>query len=165
MADVINNFLGAKAARPIDSTAIKVNAPRDPAQKVMFLSVVENLQVDRGEGVAKIIVNSRTGTVVIGNNVQVSPAAVSHGSMIVTISENQQVNQPGPLAGGDTAITQNTNIEVVQKDTRMFKFDPGVELDDIVNAINRVGAAPGDLVAILEALKEAGALHGELIVI
>ena len=111
------------------------------------------------------MVNSRTGTVVIGSQVMVSPAAVTHGSLSVTISNNPVVSQPGPLAGGQTAVVPKQDIDVEQENNRMFLFDPGVSLDDIVQAVNGVGAAPGDLVAILEALKQAGALQAELIVI
>ncbi len=126
LADVINERLGSKTAKPIDAASIRVNAPRDPGQKVMYLSFIENLEVQHGQAPAKIIVNSRTGTVVIGQHVQVSPAAVSHGSMVVTISENQTVVQPGPFAGGDTAVGQQSNIDVKFPKARMFNFNPGV---------------------------------------
>ena len=105
------------------------------------------------------------GTVVIGNKVMVSAAAVTHGSLTVTISNDTEVSQPAPLSGGQTAVVPKQSISVEQKKNRMFLFKPGVSLDDIVQAVNGVGAAPGDLVAILEALKEAGALRAELIVI
>ena len=112
-----------------------------------------------------IIINSRTGTVVISSRVRVMPAAVSHGSLAVTITERQDVSQPNALAGGDTAVVQRSELTVNQPEARMFLFKPGVDLNDIVRAVNKVGAAPGDLVAILEALREAGALRAELIVI
>ena len=112
-----------------------------------------------------MIVNSRTGTVVIGQNVSVLPAAVAHGSLSVTISERPAVSQPRPFAEGETVVVPQTEIEVVQEDARMFLFEAGVSLNEIVQAVNRVGAAPGDLVAIMEALAQAGALRAELIVI
>lgn len=112
-----------------------------------------------------MVVNSRTGTVVIGANVRVSPAAVSHGSMVVKVTENPQVSQPGPFSRGQTAVTPDSGIEVEQGGAHMFLFNPGVALDDIVNSVNALGATPSDLVAILEALKQAGALKAELIVI
>jgi flagellar P-ring protein precursor FlgI len=112
-----------------------------------------------------VIINSRTGTVVIGSNVRVLPAAVSHGSLSVTITERMEVSQPNAFGEGQTTVTPRSDIEVKQPEGRMFKFDAGVSLDAIVEAVNRVGAAPGDLVAILEALKQAGALRAELIVI
>ena len=119
-----------------------------------------------GQSPARVIVNSRTGTVVIGSNVRVTPAAVSHGSLVVTISENNEVSQPSALAyAGNTEVVTDTEIAVQQKTDRMFLFNPGITLNEIVNAVNGVGAAPGDLVAILEALKQAGSLKAELIII
>jgi flagellar P-ring protein precursor FlgI len=112
-----------------------------------------------------VIINSRTGTVVISSNVRVSPAAVSHGSLSVSIKEEQSVSQPAPFSKGQTTVVNNSVIKVDQGSNHMFLFNPGVELEQIVRAVNDVGAAPGDLVAILEALKEAGALQAELIVI
>lgn len=165
VSDSINNLLGPGVARSLDGSSILVSAPADPNQKVMFLSVLENLEIAPGEPSAKVIINSRTGTIVIGNNVKVFPAAVSHGNLTVTISENPQVSQPNAFAGGNTAVTPNSQIDVQQENNRMFLFEAGATLDDIVRAVNRVGVAPGDLMAILEALKQAGALRAELIVI
>jgi flagellar P-ring protein precursor FlgI len=165
MAESINKLLGANTAKPIDATSVRVNAPSDLAQKVMFASVVENVTLDMDEEPARVIVNSRTGTVVISNKVRVSPAAVSHGSLVVTIDEDINVSQPNPLSQGQTVATPQSNVKVKEEKNRMFAFKPGVSLDAIVNAVNEVGAAPSDLVAILEALKSAGALHAELIII
>ncbi|NQZ53522.1 MAG: flagellar basal body P-ring protein FlgI [Piscirickettsiaceae bacterium] len=165
LTDAINHTLGKGTARAMDATSIKVNAPRDPSQRVPFLSLVENLELNPGEAAAKIVVNSRTGTIVIGQHVRVSPVAVTHGNLSVTISANTEVSQPNAFSDGQTVITPNFDIEVTEEDSRMFVFNPGVSLDEIVRAVNQVGAAPGDLVAILEALKQAGALRAELIVI
>jgi len=165
IAKVINDYIGEGTAKPIDSTSIRVNAPKDVSQRVSFISILENLQVDPGESAAKVIVNSRTGTVVINNTVRVSPAAVSHGSLTVTISEAMAVSQPGALSGGDTAIVPQSQVEVGEENNHMFLFSPGVNLNEVVRAVNQVGAAPSDLVAILEALKQAGALKAELLVI
>jgi flagellar P-ring protein precursor FlgI len=161
----VNKGIGDGAATIIDGGSVRVLAPADATQRVAFLSTLENLDVEPGSAPARVIINSRTGTVVIGSNVRVSPAAVSHGSLSVTIKEDQTVSQPGPLSAGQTAIVSNSTIKVDQGTNRMFLFKPGVELEQIVRAVNDVGAAPGDLVAILEALKEAGALQAELIVI
>jgi len=165
LADSINHTLGKGTARSVDASSISVNAPRDPSQRVPFLSLVENLELNPGEAAAKIVVNSRTGTIVIGQHVRVSPAAVTHGNLSVTISANTDVSQPNALSNGQTVISPNFDINVTAEDSRMFLFNAGVSLEDIVKAVNQVGAAPGDLVAILEALKQAGALHAELIVI
>ncbi len=165
LAKAINEVIGPGTAKPIDASSVRVNAPVDAGQRVSYLAMLENLEVVPGEAAAKIIVNSRTGTVVIGQNVKVMPAAVSHGSMTVTIAEDPTISQPAPMSAGQTAMAPSSDVTIEEGDNRMFLFDPGVELQEIVRAVNQVGAAPGDLMAILEALKEAGALRAELIVI
>lgn len=165
VAGTINRILGPKTATALDGVSISITAPADVNQRVEFLSYLENIPVDQDAAAAKIIVNSRTGTIVISSKVTVMPAAVSHGSLTVTITAEQKVSQPGPLSGGQTVTTQEDKIEVAQEDARMFLFEPGVSLDELVRAVNEVGAAPGDLIAILEALKQAGALNAQLVII
>jgi len=165
LSDTINKLVGPNTANPIDAASIKVLAPRDLSQRVAYLSELENLEFKPADTAAKIIVNSRTGTIVIGKDVRLRAAAITHGSLTVTIAENQEVDQPEPLTNGETVVTNQTIIDVARDDTRAFVFDPGVSLDDLVRAINQVGAAPGDLMAILEALKQVGAIDGQLIVI
>lgn len=165
MAGAINELLGPGAAYAIDAASVRVTAPRDPNQRVSFISVLENLDVEPGEEAARVIINSRTGTIVVGQHVTVSPVAITHGNMTVTIDNTQNVNQPPPFSEGETAVVPDTEIEIDEGDNRMFLFGPTVTLNDIVDAVNQVGAAPGDLMAILEALKSAGALKAELIVI
>ncbi len=165
LADTINDLLGDLTAQPIDATSVRVRAPLDPGQRVAFVSVLENLTVTPGQPAARVIVNARTGTIVMGGAVRVLPAAVSHGGLSVTITESFDVSQPEPFARGETVVTPRSDIEVEQGASRMFPFGPGTSLDEIVRAVNEVGAAPGDLVAILEALHQAGALRAELIVI
>jgi flagellar P-ring protein precursor FlgI len=165
LADTINETLGDVLAMPMDATSVRVRAPMDPAQRVAFVSVLENLTVTPGESRARVIVNARTGTIVMGGNVRVLPAAVTHGGLSVTITESFDVSQPQAFARGSTVVTPRSDIEVTQGASRMFPFGPGTSLDEIVRAVNEVGAAPGDLVAILEALHQAGALRAELIVI
>lgn len=165
VVEAIERAFGEGVAEAVDGASVRVTAPADAAERVAFVSAVENLSLDPGEASARVIVNSRTGTVVIGRNVRVTAAAVSHGNLTVTISNEPIVSQPAPLAGGTTAVVPKQSIDVEQSQSRMFLFDPGVSLEDIVRAVNGVGAAPGDLVAILEALKQAGALRAELIVI
>ena len=165
LANGINAALGGDVARALDPVTVSVQAPQDSSQRVAFLAMLENIDVQPGEAAARVIVNSRTGTVVIGAGVRVLPAAVSHGSLSVTISEKPAVSQPAPFSRGETVVVPRSDIEVTQEGSRMFKFDAGVSLDDIVRAVNQIGAAPGDLVAILEALREAGALRAELVVI
>jgi flagellar P-ring protein precursor FlgI len=166
LVESLNRGIGPGLANMIDGASIRVHAPMDLTQRVAFLSMIENLQVEPASAPARVIINSRTGTVVISSNVTVSPAAVSHGSLSVTIKEEQSVSQPGPFAKvGTTEVVTNSTIKVDQGNNHMFLFKPGVDLEQIVRAVNEVGAAPGDLVAILEALREAGALQAELVVI
>ena len=171
LADTINQKLGAQPdqgyviATPIDAASVRVTAPRDVGQRVGFLATLENFQFTPADAPARVVINSRTGTIVIGRDVRLMPAAITHGGLTVTISENQQVSQPNALADGETVVTTQSIVDVDLADSRMFKFEPGTTLDDLVRAVNEVGAAPGDLMAILEALRQAGALHGELVVI
>jgi flagellar P-ring protein precursor FlgI len=166
VATAVNNAIGAGSAEALDAVSIRVVAPLDANQRISYLATLEAVQVEPGEAAARVIVNSRTGTVVISAHVRVTAAAVAHGSLSVTITERSDVSQPTPLSqGGQTVVTPRSNIDVQQADARMFVFQAGVTLDEIVRAVNQVGAAPGDLVAILEALKEAGSLRAELIVI
>jgi len=166
LTEVINNAVGPGTAHSIDAASISVNAPTDAAQRVSFISFLENLVVNPGDTGAKIIINSRTGTVVIGKHVVILPAAVAHGNLTVTISESTNVSQPAPFARqGRTVESAQSDISVKQENARMFMVPEGITLKEIVEAVNRVGIAPGDLVAILESLKEVGALRAELIVI
>jgi flagellar P-ring protein FlgI len=161
----INAMLGEGTARALDAVSVQVDAPVDPDQRTAFLSVLEGIEVQPGEAPARVIINSRTGTVVIGAQVRVTPAAVAHGSLSVTITERQEASQPDPLSEGRTVVSPRSDVAAQEIGSRMFVFRAGVDLDDIVRAVNQVGAAPGDLVAILEALKQAGALRAQLIVI
>ena len=163
--DAINEALGTAEAEALDAVSVAVNAPMEVSKRVAFIGYLEELIIDPGEGAGKIIVNSRTGTIVIGSHVTVGPAAVTHGSLTVTIREDTQISQPEPFTDGVTAAVPDTGIEVVEEQSRMFELPRGTTLSDIVQAINSVGAAPGDLVAILEALKQAGALRAQLIII
>jgi flagellar P-ring protein precursor FlgI len=171
LADVINTRLGADVssgtaiAMPMDAASVKVTAPRDRAQRVGFLATIENFEFQPATGPARIVINSRTGTIVIGQDVKLLPAAITHGGLTVTISENIQVAQPNALANGNTVITPRSIVDVQLDDSRMFLFEPGVSLEQLVRAVNEIGAAPGDLMAILEALSKAGALQGELVII
>ena len=165
LEQAINKALGTAQASALDAVSIAVKAPASTDQRVAFVSFLESLEVDPGEAAAKVIVNSRTGTIVIGNHVEVQPAAVTHGSLTVTITEDVAISQPNALSNGETVTAPVSTLNVQQDENRMFKLEKGVTLNEIVQAVNMVGAAPGDLVAILEALKQAGALRAQLIVI
>ena len=174
VADAVNEVFGPDVATPLDASTIKVRAPVDPAQKVSFVSLLENINVDPARPAAKVIVNSRTGTIVIGGDVKVTPSVVTHGSLTVRINEDKQVTpttnvaqntQGTVVTPGQPVVTDDTEIIIEEEPARAFVFDPGVELSDVVDAINGVGASPADLVVILEALRGAGALRAEIIVI
>lgn len=165
VVEAINDRLGPDMAYAQDAGSIAVRAPRDPSQRVSFLSILENIEVEPAAEAARVVINSRTGTIIVGDNVKVSPAAITHGNLTVTIQENPEVQQPNPFAGGETAIEPRTQIAITEDPARMFQFGPATTLNEIVQAVNQVGAAPGDVMAVLEALKQAGALRAELIVI
>jgi flagellar P-ring protein precursor FlgI len=165
IAKTINELLGPDVASAMDAGSVRVTAPRDMNQRVTYMSVLENLEVTVGEAPARVIINSRTGTIVVGQHVRVSPVAVTHGSLTVTVAESAQVSQPNPFAGGQTAVVPQSQVDVAEGTNPMFVFDAGTTLNEIVKAVNQVGAAPGDMMAILEALKQAGALKADLVVI
>ncbi len=161
----INQFADHAIATALDSVSVQVVVPTDRFRRVEFISQLENLEFDPGESAARIIVNSRTGTVVIGRHVRVLPAAVSHGKLTVSITEAQGVSQPAPFARkGESVVLQDSEVSITQENNPMFLFEPGASLQDLVRAVNEVGASPGDLVSILEALEEVGALEGQLVV-
>ncbi|HEY8519046.1 MAG TPA: flagellar basal body P-ring protein FlgI [Gammaproteobacteria bacterium] len=165
LVQAIDAAFGPGTAEALDGASVRVRAPLDPSARVSFVSMLENLTITPDAPPARVIVNARTGTIVMGGNVRVLPAAVSHGSLTVTITESFDVSQPAPFGRGSTVVTPRSDVEVDQPGSRMFPFGPGTTLEEIVEAVNSVGAAPGDLVAILEALHRAGALRAELIVI
>ena len=166
IVDKVNTVFGEGTAAAIDGVSVAVRAPEDPNARVSFLSLLENLDVTPGEPAAKIVVNSRTGTVVISRNVKVTAAAVTHGPITVTVSATNEVSQANPFADqGQTVAIQNADVAVEEPANKMFLFQPGVDLREIVDAVNETGATPSSLIAILEALKSSGSLRAELVVI
>ena len=174
MAEAINNIFGPDVAIPLDANSVRVRAPQDPSQRVAFVSLLENIEVEPVEPPAQVIINSRTGTVVIGGNVRVTPAAVTHGSLTVRVNERLNVAQGATVvtnenqtivAPGEPVVTPESTVDATEEPARAFVFDGGVSLSSLVYSINAVGASASDLVAILEALREAGALRAELIII
>jgi flagellar P-ring protein precursor FlgI len=148
-----------------DATSVEVQAPANPTERVAFMATLQALAVDVGTELPRVIFNSRTGTVVIADGVRVRPAAVSHGSLKVVISENAQVSQPQAFARGETKVTPQSRVQVDQGSGHMFRWQGGVSLQAIVDTVNSIGATPDDLMAILQALDQAGAIEGELQVI
>lgn len=174
MAEAINTIFGPDVAIPLDANSVRVRAPQDPSQRVAFVSLLENIEVEPVEPPAQVIINSRTGTVVIGGNVRVTPAAVTHGSLTVRVNERLNVAQGATVvtnenqtivAPGEPVVTPESTVDATEEPARAFVFDGGVSLSSLVDSINAVGASASDLVAILEALREAGALRAELIII
>lgn len=165
VAAAVNRRMGAGSAEALDAVSIAIKAPPGADVRATMMSAIENLDVVSAEPAARVIVNARTGTVVINSAVRVGPAAVTHGKLTVRIDEKPQVSQPGPLSQGQTVVTPNSSVSVAEEHRPMFLLAPGPKLADIVKAVNAIGASPADLVAILEALKEAGALKAELIVL
>ena len=161
----IDSEFGPGTARALDPMSIAVRAPSDISQRVAFVGMIENLDVTPGEPPARVVVNAKTGTVVISRNVRVTAAAVTHGTISVSITADNTVSQPNALAGGQTTAVQNASVAVKDNAKPMFLFNPGVELRQIVDAVNQVGASPSALVAILQALRSAGALRADLVVI
>ena len=174
IAETINETFGPDVAVPLDSTSIKVRTPSDSSQKVSFIGLLENITFEPVRPKARVVVNSRTGTVVIGGDVRISPAAVAHGSLSVKIREDTKLLSEGTgtvvgtsatVAGTAATTAADTEIEVDEQPARAFVFDPGIELQTLVDALNETGTTATDMVAILEALREAGSLRAELIVI
>jgi flagellar P-ring protein precursor FlgI len=170
IAEAINEEFGERTAQALDGTSVAVLAPIDPSQRVAFLSMIENLEVVPGEPQARVVVNSRTGTVVISRTVRVTAAAVTHGQLTVRVSATNEVSQPGAAVvgrgpAGETMPFTNAEVSVSEESRPMFVFQPGVNLREIVDAVNQVGATPSSLIAILDALKSSGSLRAELVVL
>lgn len=166
MSDAINELMGPGTARALDAMSVTVTAPQKVSQRVDYVSVLENIEFKPAIESAKIIFNSRTGTVVIANNVVVKSAAVSHGNLIVSITETPVISQPNAFSTrGRTVSTQQSQVNIDQKANHAFVLPRGVTLKDIVRGINAVGATPADVMAILEALQQAGALNATILVI
>ena len=165
IVNVINTRFGPDVARAMDAVSITLQAPQDLTQRVAFMSMVENMDVMPGEPSARVVINAKTGTVVISRNVRVTAAAVSHGTISVSVAVTNEVSQPNAFSGGTTTPVQNADVAVSEPNKPMFMFNPGVDLRQIVDAVNQVGATPSALIAILEALKSAGSLRADLLVI
>jgi flagellar P-ring protein precursor FlgI len=148
-----------------DATSVDVQAPANPTERVAFVAKLEKLAIDAGDDTPKVVFNSRTGTVVIADGLRVRAAAVTHGSLKVVISESSNVSQPNALAGGTTTTTPASRINVDQGSGQMFKWPAGAKLQTIIDVVNSLGASPDDIMSILQALDQAGAIEGELVVI
>ena len=164
VALALNSAFGSGTATAQSATNVAVRAPLGAGNRVAFMSMLEDVRIDAGKQPARVVFNARTGTVVIGDGVVVRAAAVSHGNLTVTIRESYNVSQPGAFSQGQTAVTPESDIRVNRGGGQMVTIPAGTSLRSIVNTINRLGAAPDDTMAILQALHEAGALDAELVV-
>lgn len=165
VVDAINKRFGTTLASADNSTKVTLLAPKVKSQRLSFMAMLEGIEVAEGRNRPKVVFNSRTGTVVVGEGVRVKAAAVSHGALTVTINETSQVSQPGAFSNGQTAVVPNSDVQVSQETNAMFKWPDGTSLDNIINTINSLGASPDDVMSILQALEQAGALNAELLVI
>ncbi|MEW6707432.1 MAG: flagellar basal body P-ring protein FlgI [Pseudomonadota bacterium] len=165
VARVINGAKGEGTAVAVDGRVVQVRMPADPAQRVGFLADIENLQFDLAAPAAKVVINARTGSVVMNQAVTLSACAVAHGNLSVTISSTPVISQPNALAGGQTVVSEKTDIAISQQGGSLVQMPSGTRLTEVVKALNALGATPQDLLAILQAMKSAGALNAELEVI
>ena len=165
VANAINRVKGPGTAEAISGRTVAVNLPMQPGQRVAFMADLENLNIDRATPAAKVVINARTGSVVLNQAVTVGPCAVAHGNLSVTISSTPVISQPNPLSQGQTVATEKANIQINQEPGALIQMPAGTKLTDVVKALNTLGANPQDLLAILQAMKVAGALNAELEVI
>lgn len=165
LADGINRAFGDRRARAMDAVSVAIDAQQGAEQRITMMGMIENIEVQPADAAAKVIVNARTGTVVINGAVRIAPAAIAHGKLTVTVSESPQIIQPAPFSQGQTAVQPSSSISVEQEKKPMINFKGGASLADIVKAINAIGASPADLVAILEAMKQAGAMKADLVIL
>ncbi|MCY1273150.1 Flagellar P-ring protein [compost metagenome] len=165
VVDAVNARFGSGTATALNATKVSLRAPLTSTQRMSFMAMLEAVEVEEGRTRPKVVFNSRTGTVVVGQGVRVKAAAVAHGSLTVTISENPQVSQPNAFARGQTVVTPQSDVDISQEKRPMFKWPEGTSLDSIISTVNSLGATPDDVMSILQALEQAGALNAELIVI
>jgi len=165
VAQVINNRMGPGRATALDGRTVQVQAPTDPGSRVNFIADLEELAIDNGSPSAKVVINARTGSVVLNQAVTLGPCAIAHGNLSITISSTPQVSQPNPLSQGQTVVTEKTDIKITQEPGALIQMPASAQLADVVRSLNQLGATPQDLLAILQAIKAAGALNAELEVI
>lgn len=165
VVEAINNHFGPGIATALDGRVVRVRSPSSSDQRVAFIGVLESLEVSPARGAAKVILNARTGSVVMNQSVTLDQCAISHGNLSVTIGADNQVSQPNALSGGQTVATQNASVEIKKDPGKVVMVKGGANLADVVKAMNAIGASPQDLLSILQALKAAGSLRADLEII
>ncbi|PIE58506.1 MAG: flagellar biosynthesis protein FlgA [Desulfobulbus propionicus] len=163
MTEAINTFFGEGTAKSMDSGTVQVRMPVG-YQMMDFIATMENIEIEP-DVPARIVVNERTGTIVMGQDVRISTVAVSHGNLSLVISESLKISQPNPLAEGETVSAPVTTMETIEEESKLVVLEMGVSIEDIANALNAIGATPRDLIAIFQAIKASGALQGELVIL
>ena len=165
VTDAVNGAFGANTAVPVDSRAINVRTPADPGRRVAFLARLEALPIAATRDAARVVVNARTGSVVMNQTVTLDNCAIAHGGLTIKINKEPLVSQPNALSQGQTVETSKDTIEITQQESALTELKAGANLSDVVRALNMLGANPQDLIAILQAMKMAGALKADLEVI
>jgi flagellar P-ring protein precursor FlgI len=165
VAQAINTKFGAGSAQALDGRTIRVNAPMAPDDRVTFMAELEELPLEASVAAAKVVINARTGSIVLNQAVTLGPCAIAHGNLSISISTTANVSQPNALAGGDTKVTEKSDIQIKAEPGMLITLPAAPQLADVVRALNSLGATPQDLLAILQAIKAAGALNAELEVI
>jgi flagellar P-ring protein precursor FlgI len=165
VVEAINVLRGKDTASAVDGRVIRVRAPESTNERVKFMAEIENITIDPGQSSARVILNPRTGSVVMNRPVTLETCAVSHGNLSVLVSTDPVISQPNPLSGGQTVATARSSVEIRQEPGQVMMLKGGASLSEVVKALNSIGATPQDLLAILQALKAAGALRAELEII
>ncbi len=165
VADAINTSMGPNLAQALDGRTIRVRAPSNPNDRVAFLSRIQELSIDKAMGAAKVIVNARTGSVVMNQAVMLENCAVAHGNLTVKITTTPVVSQPAPFSQGQTVVAQESDIQISESGGELIQIKGAAALSDVVKALNALGATPSDLISILQAMQSAGSLKAELEVI
>ena len=165
VAKAINAKFGNDIAKAIDGRTVQVQAPTTPDARVTFIAELEELTIASTVAAAKVIINSRTGSIVLNQAVTLGACAIAHGNLSISISSTPVVSQPNALSGGQTVVTETASINIKQEPGKLIQLQAAAQLSDVVKALNALGATPQDLLAILQAIKSAGALNAELEVI
>ena len=165
VAQAVNRKFGDGVAQALDGRTVQVKAPTDPNDRVNFLAEMEELNVESSIAAARVIINSRTGSIVLNQAVTLGPCAIAHGNLSISISSTPVISQPNPLSGGQTVVAEKASIDIKAEPGKLLMLPAATQLSDVVKALNALGATPQDLLAILQAIKSAGALNAELEVI
>jgi flagellar P-ring protein precursor FlgI len=165
VAQVLNTRFGPGVAQALDGRVVQVQAPASPNERISFIAELEELPVEASIQAARVIINARTGSIVLNQAVTLGACAIAHGNLSISISSTPSVSQPNALSGGQTTVTEKANIDIRAEPGKLITIPAAAQLSDVVKALNSLGATPQDLLAILQAIKSAGALNAELEVI